>query len=307
MQDRNVSRTASFVRVALAYLVAFGVAAAWLAWGPETGRMWLDTFIADLLATLVIFGFSRAFANSSMYDAYWSVVPPALLLYWWAAGDAGLDAVHCWVIAAVVTVWAVRLTANWASGWPGLQHEDWRYPMLKARGGRAEFLVDLVAIHLVPTVQVFAGMIPVYIAVTHPGETVVWLTVVAAVVGLAAVALEYGADAQLRRFTAHRRPGAVLDTGLWAWSRHPNYFGEFLFWVSMALFGIAASPGDWWWLCIGAVAMAAMFLGASIPMMEARSLERRPGYQDVVDRVPRFIPRRPREPRAPDQPGRAPV
>ena len=67
-----------------------------------------------------------------------------------------------------------------------------------------------------------------------------------------------------------------MDRGLWSWSRHPNYFGEFGFWFSLALFGVAASPGDTWWLFVGAGAMLAMFLGASIPMMEERSLERRP-------------------------------
>jgi steroid 5-alpha reductase family enzyme len=59
------------------------------------------------------------------------------------------------------------------------------------------------------------------------------------------------------------------------------------------LFGVAASPTDAWWLFAGALAMLAMFLGASIPMMEQRSLEQRPGYQDLVERVPRFLPRPP--------------
>ena len=277
-----------------AYLVAFAVAGCWLAWGPDTGRLWLDTLVADLLATAVIFVSSRIVANSSMYDAYWSVVPPALVVYWWAAGDVGIDAVHCWLVVAVVGLWAVRLTANWIVGWPGLSHEDWRYPMLRSRGGRAEAVVDLVAIHLVPTLQVFAGMIPAYVAVTHRGSTVLWLTVVATLVGVASIVLEYVADRQLRAFVAVRTSGEVMDTGLWSWSRHPNYVGEVGFWVSIALFGLAAAPGDWWWLFVGVAAMLAMFLGASIPMMEARSLERRPDYQQVVDRVSRFVPRPPR-------------
>lgn len=301
-----MSRTASFVRVVLAYLVAFGVAAAWLWLGPDTGHLWLDTLIADLWATLVIFGFSRLYSNSSMYDAYWSVIPPALLVYWWAAGDVGIDAVHCWVIALVLGVWAVRLTANWAIGWPGLQHEDWRYRMLKGRAGGAAFVVDLFAIHVFPTIQVFLGMVPVYVAVTRHDSTIGWLTALAAVVGSAAIALEYVADAQLRHFTAHRTPGSVLDSGVWSWSRHPNYFGEFGFWVAMALFGIAAAPADWWWLLVGVAVILAMFLGASIPMMEQRSLSRRPGYPDVVDRVSRFVPRPPRRTRPPHSADRIP-
>jgi steroid 5-alpha reductase family enzyme len=78
---------------------------------------------------------------------------------------------------------------------------------------------------------------------------------------------------------------------MWGWSRHPNYFGEMSFWFSLALFGVAAAPADAWWLFVGVLAMVGMFLGASIPMMEKRSLERRPSYQDVIDRVPRLIPR----------------
>ena len=57
------------------------MAAGWLAWGPTTGRLWLDSLVADGLATLVVFAFSRAYHNSSFYDAYWSVIPPLLTFY----------------------------------------------------------------------------------------------------------------------------------------------------------------------------------------------------------------------------------
>ena len=78
------SKAQSLAIVTVAYVVAIGLGAAWLAWGPRTGQLWLDTFVADLLATVVIFAFSRAYRNSSFYDAYWSVVPPLLLVYWWS-------------------------------------------------------------------------------------------------------------------------------------------------------------------------------------------------------------------------------
>jgi steroid 5-alpha reductase family enzyme len=287
-----MTKAGSLVRVAAAYLVALAVAAAWLGWGPDTRWLWLDSLAADVLATQVVFAASRMHHNSSFYDAYWSVVPPALLVYWWIQGGLGIDDMRSWLVATVVLVWAVRLTANWIYAFPGLHHEDWRYPMLRQRAGRWEFVVDLVGIHLVPTVQVFLGTIPVYVVVTRTGRDVGWLDVAAVVVGLGAVALEFAADLQMYRFARQRQPGEVMDRGLWGWSRHPNYFGEFSFWFALALFGVAASPGDAWWLFVGAVAMLAMFLGASIPMMEQRSLERRPGYSAVIGRVPRFVPRR---------------
>jgi steroid 5-alpha reductase family enzyme len=290
---KTMSKARSLWIVTAAYAVAFALAAAWLVWGPTTGRLWLDTFIADVLGTLVVFAFSRAYRNSSFYDAYWSVVPPVLLFYWWSQSGPGVDQLRCWLVAVVVVLWAVRLTANWVYGFPGLHHEDWRYPMFKQRAGRWEFVADLVAIHLIPTGQVFAGMLPVYVAVTRPGSGLVWLTIIAFAIGLAAVAVELVADVQMHRFVRDRAPGAAMDRGLWSWSRHPNYFGEFSFWLALALFGIAASPADAWWLILPVLAILAMFLGASIPMMEARSLERRPSYQGVIDRVPRFFPRPP--------------
>jgi len=289
-----MSKGRSLALVAGAYAVAVAVAAAWLCWGPGTGRLWLDAFIADTLATLVIFAFSRAFHNSSFYDAYWSVIPPLLLFYWWYAGGLGIGSLRCWVVAVVVVYWAIRLTGNWIYAFPGLHHEDWRYPILRESAGRWEFLADLFALHLIPTAQVFLGMVPVYVAVTRPGDGLVWLTWTAFVVGIAAVTLELVADVQMHRFVAARQPGAAMDCGVWSWSRHPNYFGEISFWFALALFGIAASPRDAWWLGAGALAMLALFLGASIPMMEKRSLERRPQYQDVIDRVPRLVPRPPR-------------
>ena len=259
--------------------------------------MRLDTLIADVLSTLVIFAFSRAYRNSSFYDAYWSVIPPLLALYWWLESVPYIDALRCTLIAVVVMLWAIRLTGNWVRSFPGLHHEDWRYPMFKERAGRFEFAADLFAIHLIPTLQVFAGMLPVYVAITRPDTGWPWLAWVATVVGVAAVVLEYVADQQMYDFAKTRKPGEAMERGLWAWSRHPNYFGEFSFWLSMALFGVAAAPADAWWLFVGAAIMLALFLGASIPMMEERSLARRPEYQQVIDRVSKFVPRPPKSPK----------
>ena len=286
-------RAESFVRVVLTYLVAVGAGAAWLLAGPDTGWLWLDALVADVLATLVVFASSRLHGNSSLYDAYWSVVPPLLMLWWWTEREAGTDAGRFALMALVMVLWAVRLTANWAWSWPGLHHEDWRYPLLRERAGRFGVVADLFAIHLVPTLQVFLALLPVYVVSTRAGRDLGWLDAVALVVGLAAVALETVADLQMRRFTATAVRGEVMDRGVWGWSRHPNYLGELGFWVSMALFGLAASPGDWW-VVLGAVGIWAMLSLASIPMMEDRSLQRRPEYQQVVDRVARFFPRPPR-------------
>ena len=156
----------------------------------------------------------------------------------------------------MILVWAVRLTGNWIYAFPGFPHEDWRYPLLREGKGAMEPFVDLFAIHLVPTWQVFLGMTPVYVAVTRTGQDVGWIDAVAVVTGLGAVALELAADTQMYRFARTKQPGQCMDQGLWGWSRHPNYFGEISFWFALGLFGLAASPADWWWVFIGTIAMA---------------------------------------------------
>lgn len=205
-----MSKGRSLALVALAYLVAIAVAVGWLAWGPHTGRLWLDALVADVLATLVVFAFSRAYHNSSFYDAYWSVIPPLLLAFWWWQGPVeltGPGALRCWLMTVVMLYWAVRLTGNWAYGFPGLHHEDWRYPLLREGAGRFAFLADLFGIHLFPTLQVFVGMLPVYVAATRPGDGLVWLAWVAFAVGIAAASSNWP---QTCRCTVSSPPSAAV-------------------------------------------------------------------------------------------------
>ncbi|MBF6144664.1 MULTISPECIES: DUF1295 domain-containing protein [Nocardia] len=289
-----MSRVGALVRVTLAYVVAVVVGLAWLLWGPDTGQLWLNGLIADLIATVVVFVFSRIYQNSSFYDPYWSVIPPLLAFYWWIRSDEPSNTTRWWLMMAVMLVWAVRLTANWVTTFPGMHHEDWRYPMVRERAGRFAFVADLFGIHVFPTLQVFAGLIPVYVVATRAGEPFGALDIVAVVIGAGAVTLETVADLQMHRFAATTSPGQVMDRGVWAWSRHPNYFGECGVWLSFGLFGLAAAPGSWWVLA-GVVTMVAMFVGVSIPMMEQRSLQRRPAYRDVMHRVSVFVPLPPRK------------
>ena len=286
------SRIDSFGIVVGAYLVAL-VAALWtLAWCDPARPFW-SLWMADLVATLVIFASSMKLDNGSMYDAYWSVAPPFFVAFWIGHASPGASPLRQALVTALVLAWAIRLTWNWARGWPGLHHEDWRYTDLYAQAPMPKWLISLLGIHVFPTIQVFLGGLALAPALAYGRAPVGFLDGVALLVTGGAILLETIADEQMRAFARTKETGAIMDRGLWAWSRHPNYLGELGFWWGLWLFGIAASA-SWWWTVIGPAAMTAMFFGASIPMLDKRSVARRPGYAEHMQRVPALWPRRPR-------------
>jgi len=244
---------------------------------------------ADGVATLVVFGWSRACNNSSLYDPYWSLGPVALVFYWIWAEPTG-DGWRKVAVTILILIWAVRLTYNWARRWQGLGHEDWRYVDIRRRTGRWYWPVSLLGIHLMPTVAVFLGCLPVHVAVTAPLRTPRSLDLVATLVTVGAIWIESAADEGLFRFSQTRPPRAdLLDTGLWAWSRHPNYFGEVLFWWGLGLFGMTAAP-ERLTMLLGPVAITCLFLFISVPMMDRHLGASRPGYAARQRRVSRLIP-----------------
>jgi len=244
------------------------------------------TFSADLVATLVVFAASLVAGNASLYDPYWSVAPAVIVLAW------GFSTGRQLLVLLLVLAWAIRLTANWAVSWRGLGHEDWRYVQLRDQRPRwlPFWVVSLVGIQLVPTLVVFGGLLAVWPAMTGTGRPFGPLDVVALVVTGGAVVIETVADRQLRRFTrdpANR--GRIIDRGLWRYSRHPNYLGEIVFWWGLWLFGLAAAP-DRWWTVLGPIGMVLLFTFVSVPLMDRRSLQRRPAYADHMRRVPALLP-----------------
>ncbi len=288
----EIPRATAFAVVVAAYLLA-GLAA-WAAAEALDGHHPVTVALcADVVATLAVFACSMAVANSSLYDPYWSVAPPVIAIAWALAAGSGVPARQVLVIALIL-LWAVRLTGHWAGTWRGLGHEDWRYVGLRAdTSGRLPWwLVSLAGIQLMPTLVVFAGMLPVWPAVTGT-RAFGGLDVLAAAVTLAAVGVEGVADAQLKRFAAApANRGRIADVGLWRWVRHPNYLGEIAFWCGLWLFGLAATwPRGRWWSVLGPLAMVTLFEFASVPMMDRRSLARRPGYADHIRAVPALLPR----------------
>lgn len=250
-------------------------------------------FALDLAATVIVFGFSLLLKNASTYDAYWSVAPIALVGYWFVPQLDDANVVRLAIVAALVSWWGWRLTYSWARGWPGLHHEDFRYRDLRSKAGIFYPVVNLLGIHVFPTVQVFLGMLPVH-AVATSAAPFGLLDVLAIAVTAIAILTEQVADRQLHDYRLRKaggEAGPVLNSGLWAWSRHPNYLGELGFWWGLALFGVAVQ-GEWW-RAIGATAITVMFVFVSLPMIEGRHRARRPEYERLAARGV-LLPRRPR-------------
>ncbi len=247
--------------------------------------------LADLVATVLVFGASVWLNNSSVYDPYWSLAPIPIAVHWallTPQGDSGV-LVRQLCVLGLVCWWGLRLTANWARGWSGLDHEDWRYEDFRRTTGRWYWLVSFAGIHVFPTVQVFLGCLALWPALTGNRPLGLW-DVAGVIVTLGAISIEALADRQLRAFvTGPKRPGEVLERGLWSWSRHPNYFGELSFWWGLFLFGMAGDPHAWW-AGAGALAITLMFRFASVPLIEKRMLERRPNFAEVQARVSMLVP-----------------
>ena len=119
------SRSISLLIVTAAYVVCLGAGYASLLIGSgRLSPLW-NMFVADVVATLVIWAFSLLLRNASMYDAYWSVIPVAIA-YYWIATFSIWDYKNI-LAFMVICYWGIRLTVNWVRGWTGIQHQDWRY------------------------------------------------------------------------------------------------------------------------------------------------------------------------------------
>ena len=270
MKALKQSRAASFVAVFLVYAAACAVGiftyhlARDLSW-------WLALLVADVAATVLTFLFSLIFQNASVYDPYWSVQPPVILVAF-AAGRA-LTPLGILLLVAV-SFWGIRLTANWAYTFRGLMHQDWRYTMLRERTGVFYPLINFVGIHLVPTLVVYGCILPGVYAI-RAGLQGNAVSVLFLCLSLGAAVLQGTADVQMHQFRRHR-DGSFIRRGLWRYSRHPNYLGEILMWWGVGLAVVAAAPQAWW-LLAGAVANTVLFFAVSIPMADTRQ-SRKEGF-----------------------------
>ncbi|MEU0446851.1 DUF1295 domain-containing protein [Streptomyces tendae] len=204
-------------------------------------------------------------------------------------GDPGRRA----LVAALAVVWGLRLAAHIARRGRG-HGEDPRYDAMlaKARGNRNLYALRMV--YLLQGALVWLVSLPVQAAAYGPGPLSVpaWAGVVVWAVGLA---FEAVGDAQLARFkAAPGNRGRVMDRGLWSWTRHPNYFGDFCVWWGLFLVacdaGLAAAAVS----VVSPLVMTYLLIGGSGKRLLERHMADRPGWAAYAARTSGFFPRPPR-------------
>lgn len=245
-------------------------------------EIWLSVLVADVVATVVVFVVSVICSNASVYDPYWSVQPIIILLA--AAFGFGVNLTGSLLIA-VICFWGIRLTANWAYTFHGLDCQDWRYTMLKEKSGGFYPIVNFFGIHLIPTLIVYLCTIPaVYVLKLAPDFNLLALPF--AILSLLAVILQGVSDIQMHKFR-RLKTGGFIRIGLWKYSRHPNYLGEILMWWGVGVYS-AISVGVNLFI-VGAVANTLLFLFVSIPMADKRQ-SRKEGFEDYKNNTRSLLP-----------------
>jgi steroid 5-alpha reductase family enzyme len=230
--------------------------------------------------------------DTSIVDVFWG--SGFVIIAWFAFSLADGNPGRRLLLAALVTVWGLRLTLYLARRNLG-KGEDHRYAAMRRRHGSRWPLLSLPVVFWLQGALMWVVSLPVQVAMTEPTpanlDLFVWAGAALWAVGLS---FETVGDLQLTRFKADpANRGMVMDRGLWHYTRHPNYFGDFCVWWGIWL--VALASGSAWWTAIGPAVMSLLLIRVSgVALLERSMIRRRPGYADYVARTSAFFPRPPR-------------
>ena len=277
-------KASSIVILIIVYIIA--AAAGGLAFNLLDGILheYWALFWADVVATIIVWGFGLFYKNVSVYDPYWSVFPPIAFTAW--AFHKMVFSLPVALLLGAVWYWGIRLTGNWAYTFKGLDHEDWRYTRYRETQSPLFFhIINFFGLNMIPTVVVFGAMLPgLGLFESHaPARLLTW---VGFAMCLLSATIQLVADTQIHRFR-DSHPGQYCNVGLWRHGRHPNYFGEIMMWWGVWV--MYASLFGFDWLILGPIAITTLFLCVSIPMMERRQLQNKPGYAEYKKQTRRLI------------------
>lgn len=255
-------------------------------------ELFTDIILINLATVVVmmIIGWiiSLAYRNVTVVDSLWGL--GFVLIVWVTFVLSDGYRPRAGLIAALVTIWGLRLSLyltkrNWGKG------EDPRYGEWRRQSGDRFWIVSLFKVFLLQAVVMwcislvlqYGQMSPV------PGHLTV-LDAVGVIVWMTGFLFESIGDWQLARFKSNpANRGKVMDRGLWAYSRHPNYFGEFLMWWGLFLVTLA-TPASWWTIISPSIVTAVLLKMTGIPLTEKAITRTRPQYEEYIERTSAFIP-----------------
>jgi steroid 5-alpha reductase family enzyme len=195
------------------------------------------------------------------------------------------------LISALVCLWAFRLSSHIAIRTAN-KSEDFRYRQWRIDWGHNFYWRSWLQVYLLQAAFMTIIAIPIFFVWLSPNESPPWSRFTGAAIFLTGFLFQAISDYQLARFLKHRRNNHnILNTGLWKYSRHPNYFGEILVWWGIF---IIVAPIPFAWLCIISPLTITLLLRfvSGIPMVEKRYLNH-PEYQQYRKKTPMLIPGKP--------------
>ncbi|XP_002991324.2 uncharacterized protein C594.04c [Selaginella moellendorffii] len=213
-----------------------------------------------------------------LIDPYWAFLPVLITHFLAAHPSAKSDPVRSRVVTALVWVWSARITHSYfrREDWKLGAREDWRFAQMRERFGRHWWWISFFAVYVSQQLLLVGVCLPVYAVFQSqlPWHHLIDTTI--AMLCVAGISIACIADTQLHSFVSNNKlrrergaqPVAVLDEGLWHYSRHPNYFGEQLWWWGLAMFG---SRLGFSWTMLGALINSACLACVTV-MVERRML-----------------------------------
>ena len=254
----------------------------------EKYRQLVIIFICDVISTIVIWFIGVLINTASIYDPYWSVQTPiiiiCLLIKYQNLNVGNL------IYLELILFWGIRLTYNYTKTFHDISYIDWRYKQIKEKTGKLYQVVNLLGICLVPTIIVYAASIPSFLFVID-NLKFEYIQIIGYTVILISVFIEMKADIDLHEFKKIRNDrNEIIRIGLWKYSRHPNYFGEICFWYGVAMVYVFCDFTKNWYYIFGAVLDNALFLGISIPLAEKNLKTYKDGYDEYKKNTSMLIP-----------------
>jgi len=251
---------------------------------------WLPALPAVVGLALLAWAIATARRNVGLVDVFWSLfLLLAAVVY---AANAPALAIRGWLVLGLVAAWSLRLSGylaarNWSAP------EDHRYRAIRERNEPNFAVKSLYLVFGLQAILAWLVSAPLAAAIDSV-EPLGAIDMLGAALAVFGIVFESLADAQLARFKSDPgNAGQVMDRGLWRYSRHPNYFGEFCVW--WGLFVMALGAGGWWTV-FSPILMSALLLRVSgVTLLERDIGERRPGYRAYVARTNAFFPGRARE------------